>query len=106
ADSSRVVDASLPQLIESARTKADFQYQRLREALVGKVRKKIERSHPDWLRLRYYLMPGEKLQERRLASLEIMAHRGRSSPAELSELARDHAQRLNRGVLEHVVAEL
>ena len=106
ADASRAVDASLPQLVESARGKADYQYQRLREALVGKVRKKIERHHPDWLRLRYYLMPGEKLQERRLASLEIAAYRGIGLAVELTELARDHARRLIDGTLEHVVADL
>ena len=105
-EASRAVDASLPQLVESARSKADFQYQRLREALVGKVQKKLERRHPEWLRLRYYLMPGEKWQERRIASLEIAAYRGHGSAAELADLARDQAKRLATGALEHLVIEL
>ena len=58
-EAARDVDASLPQMVESARGKVDFQYQRLREGVVGKVQKQLERQHPEWLRLRYYLMPGD-----------------------------------------------
>jgi hypothetical protein len=93
-------------MVDSARAKIDFQFQRLREGVVGKVQKRLERQHPEWLRLRYYLMPGEKWQERRLASLEVAAYRGRATGGEVADLARDHARRLTRGVLEHVVAEL
>src|SRR6185369_16843303 len=73
AQSSTRVDASLPQLVESARGKIDFQFARLSEALTGKVRHRLERQHPEWSRLRYYLLPGDRLQERRLASLEPVA---------------------------------
>jgi uncharacterized protein YllA (UPF0747 family) len=102
----RAVDASLPQMVDSARAKVDFQYQRLREGVVGKVQKKLERQHPEWLRLRYYLMPGDRWQERRLATLEVAAHRGGTMAAELCELAREHARRLTEGVHEHLVVEL
>ena len=106
AEAARTVDASLPQMVDSARAKVDFQYQRLREGVVGKVQKKLERLHPEWLRLRYYLMPGDRWQERRLASLEIAAYRGAAAPGEVCELARDHARRLASGVHEHAVVEL
>jgi uncharacterized protein YllA (UPF0747 family) len=106
AQATRAVDASLPQMVDSARAKVDFQYQRLREGLVGKVQKKLERQHPEWLRLRYYLLPGDRLQERRLSSLEVAAYRGGGTTAELCELARDHARRLAEGVHEHMVVEL
>ena len=106
SDASRTVDASLPQMVESARTKLDFQYQRLREGIVGKVRKKVEHQHPEWLRLRYYLLPGDKWQERRLASLEVAAYRGKSLGGEIADLAADHARRLTGHVLEHFVVEL
>jgi len=100
------VDPSLPQMVESARAKVDYQYARLLEGLQGKVRHRIERQHPEWLRLRYYLMPGERPQERRLASLEPVAHRGTAVVGEVCELATEHAARLADGVLEHLVVEL
>jgi bacillithiol biosynthesis cysteine-adding enzyme BshC len=106
SESSREVDASLPQMVDSARAKIDFQYHRLREGLVGKVQKKLEREHPEWTRLRYFLMPGEKWQERRMASLELVAWRGAGGVADVVELASEHARRLTRGVHEHAVVEL
>lgn len=106
ADAARSLDPSLPQMVESARGKVDFQFQRLLEGLTGKVRHKLERQHPEWLRVRYYLLPGDKLQERRLASLEVVAYRGRAVADELKELAAEHARRLAEGVLEHAVLEL
>lgn len=106
AESARVVDPSLPQMVESARSKVDYQYARLLEGLVGKVRHRLERQHPEWPRLRYYLMPGDKLQERRLASLEVVAYRGARVAGELAELAEAHAVALAGGVHEHFVLDL
>jgi uncharacterized protein YllA (UPF0747 family) len=106
AASAREVDASLPQLVESARAKVDYQFQRVLEGLTGKVRHRLERQHPEWLRLRYYLMPGDRLQERRLASLEVVAHRGRAVVPALCDLAAAHVRALARGVNEHLVVEL
>jgi uncharacterized protein YllA (UPF0747 family) len=100
------VDPSLPQMVESARAKVDYQFQRLAEGLAGKVRHQLDRRHPEWLRLRYYLMPGEKLQERRLCSLEPVAYRGAAVAGELTLLAREQADALERGTLEHFVLEL
>ena len=106
AEASRRVDQSLPQMVESARGKVDYQFARLEEGLIAKVRHRIERQHPEWLRVRYFLLPGDRLQERRLASLEVVAWRGMGTGAEVSELAADHARRLAAGVLEHLVLEL
>jgi uncharacterized protein YllA (UPF0747 family) len=106
AEKSREVDASLPQMVESARGKVDFQFQRLHEGLAGKVRHRLERQHPEWLRLRYYLLPGDRLQERRLASLEVVAYRGRGVAGEVVALATEHAQRLARGEHPHYLLEL
>jgi len=100
------VDPSLPQMVESARAKVDYQFARLAEGLVGKVRHQLERRHPEWTRVRYYLMPGDKLQERRLCSLEPVAHRGIAVAGEIARLAREQAEALERGVLEHYVLEL
>jgi uncharacterized protein YllA (UPF0747 family) len=106
SEAARAVDTSLPQMVDSVRAKLEYQYQRLREGAVGKVRRKLEHQRPEWQRLRYYLMPGERWQERRLATLEVAAYRGAAVVAEIAELAHDHARRLADGVLEHAVIEL
>jgi len=100
------LDASLPQLVESARGKVDYQYARLVEGMVAKARHRAERRHPEWSRLRYYLLPGDRLQERRLASLEVVAWRGAAAAGELCDLARDHVDRVAGGVHEHFLLEL
>jgi bacillithiol synthase len=106
ARSAREVDASLPQLVESARAKVDYQFQRVLEGVAGKVRHRLEREHAEWPRLRHYLLPGDRLQERRLASLEIVAHRGAAVADDLCGWAVAHARALAGGVHEHLVAEL
>jgi hypothetical protein len=100
------VDASLPQMVGSARGKIDYQFQRLHEGVVGKVRHQLERQHAEWLRLRYYLMPGDKPQERRLASLEPIAHRGLEAVRTMAVLAEAHAAALEEGRLENMVVDL
>jgi uncharacterized protein YllA (UPF0747 family) len=106
AEASRRVDTSLPQMVESARGKVDYQFARLEEGLVGKVRHRLERQHPEWVRLRYVLAPGDKLQERRLASLEVIAWRGSEAGGGCVDLAAEHARRLAAGHLEHWIVEL
>jgi uncharacterized protein YllA (UPF0747 family) len=106
SDEARTLDASLPQLVESARSKIDYQLGRLMEGLVGKVRHRLEREHPEWPKLRYYLLPGDKLQERRLASLEPVAYRGPRVVAELCDLAEAHAESLEHGEHPHFLLEL
>ena len=106
AEAARTVDASLPQMVESARAKIDFQFQRLHEGVVAKVRHRLERQQPEWMRLRYVLMPGDRLQERRLASLQPLAHRGAAVVGEVCELATAHARALAGGVNEHAVVDL
>jgi uncharacterized protein YllA (UPF0747 family) len=106
SDETRALDASLPQLVESARSKIDYQLGRLMEGLVGKVRHRLEREHPEWPKLRYYLLPGDKLQERRMASLEPVAYRGPQVVTELCDLAEAHAESLERGEHPHFLLEL
>ena len=106
AETCRTVDTSLPQLVESARGKVDYQFARLEEGVAGKARHRLERQHPEWLRLRYYLLPGDKLQERRIASLEVVSYRGRAVAAELCDLAGSQAALLERASHEHLVLEL
>lgn len=106
ADESRVLDASLPQLIESARGKMDFQVSRLAEGVLGKARGRLDREQPAWRRLRYVLLPGDKLQERRLASLEPVARAGLGVIAVLCEEAASHAARTAEGVHTHHLLEV
>jgi bacillithiol biosynthesis cysteine-adding enzyme BshC len=101
----RALDASLPQMVESARGKVDYQFARLHEGLTGKVRARLDKEHPAWRRLRYVLLPGDKLQERRLCGLEPVARRGAGVVAEVCTLATRHALAAAQGVHEHVLLE-
>jgi uncharacterized protein YllA (UPF0747 family) len=105
AEASREFDGSLPQLVESARGKMDFQVSRLAEGVLGKARGRLDRDHPLWRRLRPLLLPGDKLQERRLASLEPVARRGAGVIRDLCALATAHAHRTAEGVHEHALLE-
>lgn len=104
-EASSALDASLPQMVESARGKVDYQFARLHEGLAGKVRARLDKEHPAWRRLRYVLLPGDKLQERRLASLEPVARFGGAVVAAVCDLAAEHARRSAGGVHEHYVLE-
>jgi len=106
ANASTALDPSLPQMVESARGKIDFQLARLLEGLAGKARHRMEREHPEWLRLRYYLFPGDRLQERRLAALEPVAYRGPSMVQDLCDLAEAHAAEFEGGHHYHYLLEL
>ncbi len=105
SEAARPFDASLPQMVDSARGKLDFQLARLAEGVLGKARGKLDRDHPLWRRLRYVLWPGDKLQERRLASLEPIARLGPGTVAGLCEHATEHAARTAEGVHEHYLLE-
>ena len=104
-EASRSLDASLPQMVESARGKVDYQFARLHEGLTGKARARMDRDHPAWRRLRYVLLPGDKLQERRLAALEPVARRGAAIVDDVCEAAAEHAARAADGVHEHWLLE-
>ena len=106
SNASTQLDSSLPQMVSSARGKIDYQFARLLDGVTSKVRHKLDREHPEWLRLRYYLSPGDKLQERRIATLEPFAYRGPGLGAELSELASEHAAALERGTRLHYLVDL
>jgi len=106
AGEARALDPSFPQMVESARSKIDFQIGRLTEGLIGKARHRLEREHPSWLKLRYYLLPSDKLQERRLASLEPVARRGLRVVMEVCDLAEQHAESLEQGAFWHALLEL
>jgi uncharacterized protein YllA (UPF0747 family) len=105
AEASRAYDASLPQMVESARGKMDFQLARVMEGVLGKARARLDREHPAWRRLRYVLWPGDKLQERRLASLEPVARLGASVIAALCDHATEHAARAADGIHDHWLLE-
>ncbi len=106
AKSSAALDPSLPQMVESARGKVDYQFARLLEGYLAKARHKLDREHPEWLRVRYYLAPGDKLQERRLAMIEPLVHRGPGVAGDLIDLAAEHAAALEQGRMTHLLLEL
>jgi hypothetical protein len=51
-------------------------------------------------------MPGDRFQERRLASLQLIAQRGRGVVADLCELAEQEAGNVALGIHEHLGLEL
>lgn len=106
AELSTSVDPSLPQMVESARGKVDYQFARLLEGLTGKVRHKLDREHPEWSRLRYYLSPGGRTQERTLAALEPVAYLGAGAAAGLCDLAVEQSEALERGIMRHYLLDL
>ena len=69
------------------------------------ARGRLDHEQPLWRRLRYVLLPGDKLQERRLASLEPIARLGPGVVADLCELSVEHAARTAAGVHEHHLLE-
>lgn len=106
AELSTSVDPSLTQMVESARGKVDYQFARLLEGLTGKVRHKLDREHPEWSRLRYYLSPGGRTQERTLAALEPVAYLGAGAVAGLCDLAVEQSEALERGLMRHYLLDL
>jgi uncharacterized protein YllA (UPF0747 family) len=101
AEPASTVDASLPQLVESVRSKVDFQYGRLIEALVTKRKAAFERAHPAAGRLRHALLPQGKAQERRIAWLDLCAHEGPEFASAMADLAALHVEQAFAGDASH-----
>jgi uncharacterized protein YllA (UPF0747 family) len=91
------VDASLPQLVESVRSKIDFQYGRLLEGVVSKRKSAFERAHPAAARLRHALLPQGRAQERRIAWLDLVAHVGPGLGEAMADLAALHVEQCFAG---------
>ena len=103
AASASSVDSSLPQMIESARGKIDFQIRRLHEGVVGKVRGQFDRKNPELGRLRQALRPQDKPQERRLAWLDLVARGGDEFLRQGRALAELHVEGVLGGGADHFV---
>lgn len=100
-EASREVDASLPQLVESVRSKMDYQVGRLYEGMLAKVRSRLDRAHPELPRLRQALRPQDRPQERKIGWLSLVAEaEERTAPLVLA-LAEEHLQSLECGRFEH-----
>jgi uncharacterized protein YllA (UPF0747 family) len=101
AATAKEIDGSLPQLIDSARGKVDYQFRRVSDGLVSKVRSRFDRGHPQVGRLRQALLPQDRPQERRLAWLDIVARGGSAVLEQASALAEQHVQETLNGDNEH-----
>jgi len=97
AEPAATVDLSLPQLVESVRSKVDFQYGRLLEALIAKRKSAIERAHPAAGRLRHALLPQGRAQERRVSWLDLVAHEGPDLAGAMADLAALHVEQAFAG---------
>ena len=103
ARASQELDASLPQLVESVRGKMDFQLGRLLDGMLGKVRTRLDRAHPELPRLRHALKPGDRPQERRIGWLSLVGEAGEETAALVLALAEDHLSTLESGRMEHLL---
>ncbi|HVP37666.1 MAG TPA: bacillithiol biosynthesis BshC, partial [Candidatus Saccharimonadales bacterium] len=88
--STQALDPSLAQLVESARAKMDFQLHRLRDGILSKVRVGRERQRPRLARLKGFLLPYEKLQERTAGFAAPLLQWGPGGAARVLDLARRH----------------
>jgi bacillithiol biosynthesis cysteine-adding enzyme BshC len=68
---SRELDASLVQILDSAREKALFQFERFPEGAYKKVRQREEAARPGLAGLAEFLKPRTRLQERELSALAV-----------------------------------
>jgi uncharacterized protein YllA (UPF0747 family) len=101
AAQAREIDASLPQLIDSARGKVDYQYKRIADGVLSKVRSQFDRSHPQVGRLRHALLPHDRAQERRLCWLDLVARGGRGVLERAQSAADQHVESTLAGKNEH-----
>jgi uncharacterized protein YllA (UPF0747 family) len=95
------VDRSLGEMLESAERKMRFQIQRIGEQAVRKMRSRSS-GMIQLGRIRNLLYPGARLQERSLASLWPLLHRGPVVAGELVALAGLHRERLLRDRGAHI----
>ena len=68
---SRLLDASLIQILDSARDKALYQFERYPEGAYKKVRQREEAARPGLNGLAEFLRPRTRLQERELSALAV-----------------------------------
>jgi hypothetical protein len=68
---SQKLDASLGQILDSAREKALFQFERFPEGAYKKVRQREEMARPGLAGLAEFLKPRTRLQERELSALAV-----------------------------------
>lgn len=101
AAATRPVDPSLRQLIESSRSKMDFQLGRLAEGIASKVKSRHDRQNPRLGRLKGFLLPGEKLQERTLSVAAAFAGWGPGGAGRILGLARRHVEDTLAGKAAH-----
>ena len=100
------IDRSLPQMVESARGKIDYQYRRLLDGVLSKVRSRFDRAHPEVGRLRQVLMPQDRPQERRRAWLDVVAHGGGAALEQVSAVAEQHIEATLAGDSAHYLLPL
>lgn len=103
---SRRLDSSLEQILESAREKALFQFERLPEGAGKKVRQKSEAAHPGLAGLAEFLRPRSRLQERELSALNIDLFLGSAATARLAALAGEHLEELYSGRRRHYIVDV
>lgn len=96
-ENARTLDRSLPELVAATRARIDWRLNRLGEGFAKKARRSWKRAHPEAEHLAEFLRPQNKLQERSLAWLDIIARGGRSAEETARERARAHVEEMQGG---------
>jgi bacillithiol biosynthesis cysteine-adding enzyme BshC len=104
-DPARAVDASLPQLLDSAREKSLFQVDRVAEGVAKKVRQREESLHHGLSSLAEFLKPRGRLQEREL-SCEAPFLLDDTLAARLHAAAAVHVAAAHDGRREHALVSI
>lgn len=97
APAAAAFDASLGQLLESARGKADFQLGRVEEGVHDKARRLLLRREPALAQWRAFVRPKDGEQERALNLLAPLLLEGAGAMEALRAAAREHAVRFFEG---------
>jgi bacillithiol biosynthesis cysteine-adding enzyme BshC len=106
SESSRTLDASLPQMVDSALEKSLFQIDRLKEGVLKKLKHRRELASPRYRHLPDFLLPRRRPQERELAALSLELLFGESVRERIDQAAREHVENLSAGVRSHYIGSI
>jgi hypothetical protein len=100
-ESSKTLDASLPQMVDSALEKSLFQLDRLREGVFKKLKHRRELASPRYRHLPDFLAPRRRPQEREIGALALPLLLGGAAREAVSVAARLHVDGMAEGQRSH-----
>lgn len=100
-ESSKTLDASLPQMVDSALEKSLFQLDRLREGVFKKLKHRRELASPRYRHLPDFLAPRRRSQEREIGALALQLLLGGAAREAVNAAARRHVDGMADGQRSH-----